>query len=152
MKTLVLGLGNSILCDDAAGIRVAQALESRLNQPEVTVGEACAAGLDILDLLTGYDRAIIIDAVQTAKGKPGQIYRLEPEAFDSIKQLNSPHDLNFVTALKLGSKLGLTLPQKIIIFGVEAKDVTTFSEECTPMVESAIPLVADMVVAELDSS
>ncbi|MBI4286142.1 MAG: hydrogenase maturation protease, partial [Chloroflexi bacterium] len=125
MKTLVLGLGNSVLCDDAAGIRVARALVSRVDQPEVTVAEACAAGLDILDLLAGYDEAIIIDAVQTDDGEPGQIHRFNPGAFDAARRLKSAHDIDLVTALEFGNRLGMSLPQEITIFGIEAEDVYT---------------------------
>jgi len=61
MKTLILGLGNLILSDDGVGPRVARELEGRLSQQEVTVMEPSMAGLS---LLAGYDRAIIIDAIQ----------------------------------------------------------------------------------------
>jgi len=46
--------------------------------------------------------------------------------------------------------LSLSMLQKIAIFAVEGKDVTNFSEKCTPEVERAIPKVVKMVLAELD--
>ncbi|MBA7603489.1 Hydrogenase 2 maturation protease [subsurface metagenome] len=150
MKTLILGLGNPILGDDGVGLRVASALEGRLNRPEITVMEASVAGLDFLDLLAGYDRAIIIDAIQTKAGKAGQVYRLEPEAFDATRHASTPHDVNFATALELGKRLGLPLPQQIVIFAIEVENVSSFSEECTPEVERAIPLCVEMVIEELN--
>jgi len=149
MKTLILGLGNPILSDDGAGLRVAKALEDRLNQEEVTVMETSVAGLDFLDLLAGYDRAIIIDAVQTVGGKAGQIYRLEPEAFDTTRHASTPHDVNFATALELGNKLGLALPQKIIIFAIEVENVMEFSDQPTPAVAAVIPQVTEAVLNEI---
>lgn len=150
MKTLILGLGNPILSDDGIGLRVARALQSKCNQPEVTVMETGMAGLGLLDLLVGYDRAIIIDGVQTAGGKAGQIYRLKPDAFNATRHTGTPHDVNFTTALELGKRLGLALPQQIIIFAIEVEDVTTFGEECTPKVREAIPVCVEMVIQELD--
>lgn len=150
MKTLILGLGNPILSDDGVGLRVARSLESRLNQPGITIIEASAVGLDFLDLLTGYHRAIIIDAIQTREGKVGQIYRLEPEAFNATRHAASPHDVNFATALELGNKLGLVLPQQIVIFAIEVENASSFSEECTPQVEHAIPVCVEMVIQELN--
>lgn len=150
MKTLVLGLGNPILSDDGIGFYVCREIEGRLNQQKVTVMETSMSGLGLLDLLIGYDRAIIIDAIQTAEGKAGQIYRLAPEAFDTSRHAASPHDVNFLTALELGKKLGLALPQEIIVFAIEAVDVTTFSEECTPELSRAIPACVEMVIRELD--
>ena len=150
MKTLILGLGNLILSDDGVGIRVAEELKGRLNQPEVTVMESSLAGLSLLDLLVNFDRAIIIDTIQTKGGKVGQVYRLEPGAFDATQHAATPHDVNFATALELGNRLGLPLPRQIIIFAIEVKDITTFSEKCTPKVEQVIPVVTDMVIQELN--
>lgn len=150
MKTLVLGLGNPILSDDGVGLRVAAELKGRLDQQETTVVETSMAGLSLLDTLAGYDRAIIIDAIQTVEGKPGQIYRLHPEVFNSTRHTASPHDVNFATALELGNRLGLALPQQIVIFAIEVADATTFSEECTPDVRRAIPICAKMIIRELN--
>ena len=151
-KTLVLGLGNPILSDDSVGLRIARVLEGTLKQQEVTVMEVSLAGLNLLELLVGFDKAILVDAIQTIGGKAGQIYRLEPEAFDTIRRAATSHDINFTAALELGKKLGLALPQQIVIFAVEVKNVSSFSEDCTPEVECAIPVVADMVTRELDSA
>ena len=150
MKTLVLGLGNPILSDDGVGNQVVRELEGRLHQQGVTVRETSMGGLNLLDLLAGYDRAIIIDAIQTVGGKAGQIYRLDPEAFDVTRHAASPHDVNFATALELGNRLGLALPQQIVIFAIEVADASTFSEECTPEVRRAIPVCVEMIIQELD--
>ena len=148
-KTLILGLGNSLLSDDGVGLTIATELKNRLNEPDITIMETSVAGLSLLDLLVGYDRAIIIDAIQTLDGKPGQIYRLDPEAFDTTRRTISPHDVNFTTALEFGKKVGLPLPQEIVIFAVEVSDVSTFSEEYTPQVKQAIPTCVEMVLQEL---
>lgn len=142
-------MGNSLLSDDGVGLSVAAELKSRLDQSDITVMETSVAGLSLLDLLVGYDRAIIIDAIQTVDGKAGQIYRLDPEAFDTTRRTISPHDVNFTTALEFGKKLGLPLPQEIVIFAIEALDVTTFSEKCTPEVTQAIPTCVETVIREI---
>ena len=149
MKTLVLGIGNPILSDDGVGIKVAQEVGKKLDDPQITVSETSAAGLSLLDSLIGYDKVIIIDAIQTEQGKAGQIYRMKPEDFSFTKRVSSPHQINLVTALELGKLLNLTVPQEISIFAVEAKDTTSFSEGCTPEVEQAIPEAVKMVLDEL---
>jgi len=149
MKTLVLGIGNPILCDDGAGIRVAHEVAKQVNSLEVTVAETSAAGLSLLDSIVGYDKVVIIDAVQTKNGKAGHIYRMGPEDFSLAKHFSSPHQINLVTALELGKILKLAIPHEITIFAVEAKDVTSFGEKCTPEVEKAIPKMVKMVLEEL---
>ena len=151
MKTLVLGIGNPILSDDGAGIKVAHEVANQFNSPQVTIAETSGAGLSLLDSIVGYDKVIIIDAIQTKEGQAGQIYRMGTEDFSLTKHLSSPHQINLVTALELGKMLNLAMPQKITIFAVEAKDVTSFSEKCTPEVEQTIPEVVKMVLEDLDS-
>ncbi len=148
-KTLVLGLGNPILTDDSAGYRVAMALRGNLRLPGVDIKDAGVAGLDFLDMVVGYDRLVIIDAIQTAKGKPGRIYRFGPEALLDTLHSGTPHDINIATALELGKRLEMDLPEDITIFAIEAEDVMSFSENCTPAIARAIPKCADMVIREL---
>jgi hydrogenase maturation protease len=148
MKTLVVGLGNPILSDDSVGLRVAEELRDRLDPSEVTVVETSMAGLSFLDLLAGYDRAIIVDAIQTDGGKAGQVYRLDPEALGPTRHA-APHDIDFATALELGKRLGMTLPRQVVVFAIEVEDASTFNEECTPEVRRAIPTCVEMIIREL---
>jgi hydrogenase maturation protease len=150
MKTLVLGLGNPILSDDGVGIRVAHEVGKKLNGPQITIAETSGAGLSLLDSIAGYDQVVIIDAIQTKEGNTGQIYRLGLEDFSLTKYFSSPHQINLATALELGRMLGIAMPQKVTIFAVEAKDVTSFSEKCTPEVERVVPEVVKMVLEELN--
>ena len=151
-KTLILGLGNPILCDDSVGIHVAQELQKSLNRPDVTVEETTLAGLNLLDFLVGYDKAILIDAIQTAGGKPGEIYRFSSEEIlKPTHTATNPHDVSFADALELGRRLNMPLPQEVIVFAIEAKEVYTFCEECTPEVADAIPRCMDLILQELDS-
>ena len=146
---MVLGLGNPILRDDVVGLKVAEQLKSRVNGDGVTVMEATLSALDLLDIMPGFEKVIIIDAIQTGEGKVGQVFRLSPDALADTKQVNAPHHINFATALELGKKLSIPLPKEIVIFAIEAEDLTTISEGCTPDVERAIPVATEMIIQEL---
>jgi hydrogenase maturation protease len=148
-KTLILGLGNPILCDDGVGPAVARELEKRLEPQEATVIEASLGGLNLLDLLIGYERAIIIDAIKTEGGQAGQIHRLDPSSLRTTRYTASVHDVDLVTALGLGKKLKMAMPSKIDIFAIEVTDTENFSEECTPAVAAAIPVCTKMILREL---
>ena len=149
MKTIIVGLGNPILADDGIGPKVARELQSRLDPLEVTIVDSSLGGLTMLDLLAGYDRAIIIDAIETEGGKAGQIYQLDSTALDVTRHGSSIHEVNLATALELGKKLGMALPRKISIFAIEVTDTNTFREECTGAVQSAVPRCAELVINEL---
>jgi hydrogenase maturation protease len=145
-KTLVLGIGNSVLCDDGVGIRVAEEVGKRISDPAITIAEASQGGLFLLEAFLGYDHVVLIDAIQTKGGTPGQVYDLQPENFISALHLSSPHQVDFSTALELGKTLGLPMPSSIDIVAVEAGDVTTFREKFTPEVEKAIPVAVEMAL------
>ncbi len=155
MKTLIIGLGNPIVTDDSVGLRVAAEVARRLaDRPDVEVTEDYWGGLRLMERMVGYRRAIVIDAIQTGS-PPGTIHRLTPEAIPTQRSA-SAHDVNLPTALEFGRQAGLTLPanRDILLVAVEADDVITFGEQCTPAVEAAIPAAADEVLralAELDS-
>lgn len=152
LKTLVLGMGNTILCDDGVGIYVVREVARRVEREDVDFGEASVGGLRILDVVGGYERVIMIDAIQTSDGQPGEIRRLSPLDFRLSLHAGSSHDLSLPGALALGRGMGLTLPddEDFIIVAIEVEDVLTFGEECTPVVEQAISRAVDMVLAQLD--
>ena len=149
MKTLIIGLGNPLRGDDGVGNRVAQLLEKEIDNPEVTVTETNADGLGLLDLVSGYERVIIVDAIQTREGEVGQVYRLSLTDLGTPHYFSGTHSVDLATALELGAKLGLALPREVIIFAIEVADVSSFSEKCTPEVEKAIPEVIGLVLGEL---
>ncbi len=155
MKTLVIGLGNPILTDDGVGVKVAFAVRDALPVDlgrEVTVIEAGVGGLGLMEMMVGYDRVILIDAIQSPDGQPGIIRRLTLEDIASAlptQHIASAHDMNLPTALELGRRLGLALPNRIDIFAIEAEDVVTFNETCTPAVTAAIPIAIKLVLETL---
>jgi hydrogenase maturation protease len=153
-KTLVLGMGNPILCDDGVGILVVQAVAARCSRDDVAFAEASVGGIRLLSLIDGYERVIIVDAIKTPEGKPGELHRLNPSDLQASLHSSSTHDVSLPGALALGRSSGLTLPQDrdLVIIGVEVEDVLTLSEECTPAVVEAIPKAVEAVLTELGVS
>lgn len=149
MKTLVLGLGNSILTDDAVGFAVVEEVRKRLDSGDVTVSEASAGGLSLLELVVGYDRVIIVDAIQTGAGQPGEIHHLSPDQFHGSLRGASTHAVDLATALELGRRLGMDIPKEVEILAVETLDVETFSEELTPAVAAVVPTAVNLVLERL---
>jgi hydrogenase maturation protease len=155
MKTLVVGLGNPILTDDGVGVRVAHDVASMLAREDlhdVTVTEASVGGLRLMELMVGYDRAILIDAIVSSGSEPGAVLRLtldDLHAISATQHTASAHDTNLITALDAGTRMGLSLPKEVVVFAVEANNVLDFGNEPTPAVAEAIPLVASEVLGEL---
>ncbi|GAB6165184.1 hydrogenase maturation protease [Thermostilla marina] len=149
-RTLVLGLGNPILSDDSVGLRVVDRLRPVLaDHPHIEVDEDHWGGLRLMEHLAGYDRAVIVDAMQLGH-PPGTIVELSPDGLPTQRSCSS-HDVTFSTALELGRKLDIHLPpdEFISLVGIEADDILTFGESCTPAVEAAIPQAVEFVLAIL---
>ena len=58
MKTLIVGIGSTILSDDGVGVRVVERLRSSELPSGVDTVELGTAGLSLLDLVDGYDRLV----------------------------------------------------------------------------------------------
>ncbi|MCK4978026.1 MAG: hydrogenase maturation protease [Anaerolineales bacterium] len=156
MNTLVIGLGNPILTDDGVGVKVAYEVEKVISdemREYITVTEASAGGLRLMEAMIGYDRVILVDALLKINGnKPGSTHRMTLDDLRTISPTQhsaSAHDTTLVTALDAGREMGLSLPDEIIIFAIEVENVMDFSDEPTPDVAKAIPKVTDAVMAEL---
>jgi hydrogenase maturation protease len=148
VKTIVIGLGNTILRDDGIGVYVARALAERLCGA-ADVREAELAGLDLLEMLKGYDRAFIVDAIQLDGERPGDVFRMRPDDIRITPRLASFHDIDIVTALALGKRLEFPMPEEVVIFGVQAADCRTLGEECTEAVSGVIPALVDEIAGEI---
>ena len=79
-KTItILGLGNILVGDDGFGIRFVAWFSDRYILPDtVSVMDGGTAGLGLLDIVTGVDHLIVIDAIRV-NDTPGSLYRFTRE-------------------------------------------------------------------------
>ncbi|OPZ24220.1 MAG: hydrogenase 1 maturation protease [Lentisphaerae bacterium ADurb.BinA184] len=149
-RTLILALGNPILSDDAAGWEIADRLRPRLHgRCDIVIEKESSASLDLIPRLGGFDRLLILDAIQLGQAPPGTLYRFTLEDFASTIRYSSAHDLNFASAFALGRQMGYAIPADIRIYAVEVVELRRFAEGCTPPVRNAIPGIADAIVRDL---
>ena len=145
-KTLVLGMGNPILGDDGVGIEVARRIRGKVGG-SVDVVEVSASGLELLDVICGYEDLIIVDSIQTEDGKVGELHRLDCSDFSPMVRPSLRHQMNLATVLELGKRLQLGVPNRITIYAVAIEEATDFREGCTPAVEKAIPEAVEAIIA-----
>jgi hydrogenase maturation protease len=145
LETLVLGMGNPILRDDRIGLRVLEELEGLFFDSDVTLQTSTLAGMNLLECLIGFDRAILVDAIQTG-GEPGSVYRLSPQDFIARHALPHLHNSDFFQTLNLARGLIPDIPNDVVIVGIEVKDVSNFGEDLTPEVEQSIPLAVGQIL------
>ncbi|MDO9537239.1 MAG: hydrogenase maturation protease, partial [Thermoplasmata archaeon] len=115
-RVAVIGIGNILMSDDGAGVRVLDLLQSL--PPGVSIIELATGGMTLLHQFDGLDMVIIVDAVDF-DGKPGEVRVFKPEDVTSIKTVGySLHDLDILKVLELAEKLG-TLPKEVFIAAIQ---------------------------------
>jgi len=140
-RTVVLGLGNPVLSDDAVGLAVVSALRKLLITapiPGVDVLASTRAGFELIDLLRDYGRAILVDCLAIPDPRPGSVRRLALDDVAGSSRLVNAHELSVGVAFQLAERMGIPMPSEVEILAIEAADTCTIFEGLTPAVEAAV--------------
>ncbi len=151
-RTAVLGLGNPILGDDGVGLAVAREVRCLLEQrpiPGVDVLESSRAGFEVIELLRGYRRAIIVDCLDVPAPQPGRVRQLSLQEVAGSARLTGGHEVTIGTAFHLAAHLGIPMPDHVEIFGIEGEEMAALREDLTPAVEAAVQPLARRIYATL---
>lgn len=133
----VVGIGNSLLTDDGAGIHTL----ARFAQDNVDDGVRCidggTVGLALLDRFGNLDGLVALDAMILGKA-PGAVTILQGEDMDSHlrNQRGSVHEVglsDLMDALRLRGEL----PERRALIGIEPADMD-WGTEPTPPVAAAV--------------
>lgn len=147
-RTVLLGLGNPVLRDDAVGLAVAAELKRLLAEVPVRGVDVLAstrAGFELLDLLRGYTRAIIVDCIVLPDPQPGCVCRLTLDDVSGCARLVNAHEMSVGTAFRLAESMGIPMPGEVEIIAVEAADASTIAEGLTPAVQASVrPLAREI--------
>lgn len=149
MKTLILALGNPIVSDDAVGWEVADRLVAMLPTGSVEVLKESGASLDLLGAMAGFDRLIVLDAIQLGTAPVGTVHKFSLEDFSSTVRYSSAHDINFATAFQMGRQFGYSMPGEVRIYAIEVKELRRFADECTPEIKSRLDDIAKRIASDL---
>jgi hydrogenase maturation protease len=154
MKVLILGIGQSLRTDDAAGLEAVQLWQAQHpdTAKKVQVELSELPGLDMLDLLKGMDAAIIVDAVQSSDSA-GSVICLGPEELSSFTlDTGSAHGWGVAETLLLGRSLYPSLVMcRVTLIGIVGKDFS-MGLGLSPEVRAEMEKVADMVEMEIQKN
>lgn len=145
LKTLIIGIGNPLCCDDITGIKAANILYNRVKDiASVSLYEAVGRRFDLLVTIIDYEKVIIIDSIQTQTGKIGQLYQID---YQNPSTTINPyfHSMGIFDQIKIGREMNLPLPNKISIYGIEVSDPFTFGERLTEGLEEAIVEAVEVI-------
>jgi hydrogenase maturation protease len=142
---LIVGVGQPLRRDDAAGLAASRRLQAAAGPAVriVTCESDCTA---LVDMFTGVDVAIIVDAM-SSKRAPGTIHRFEAHAgpLPTACSRSSTHAFGVAEAVELARALG-QLPPRVIIFGIEGADFG-FGDGLSPAIDTAVDEVVTQITA-----
>ncbi|HEY1897442.1 MAG TPA: hydrogenase maturation protease [Terracidiphilus sp.] len=144
MNTLILGMGNLLLCDEGVGVHVARALAQRELPPNVAVVEAGTAFLDVLPDIEKADRILLVDAMEGG-GAPGSVYRLPFDQCLHPEMLASLHGFDLSRVLFMA---GSNRTPEVTVFGVEPARIE-WGTELSPVIQQVLPAVEDAILKEV---
>jgi len=152
---LVLGIGNILLGDEGVGVRIVEALRAcidasrreRAMPEDVEVADGGTGGADLVDLMAGRRKVIVIDAAEF-DGRPGDILRFTAADLGRREGIGlSLHDLGLAEALTMMRHLGCA-PEEVVIFGIKPKRIAP-GLDLTAEVAAAVPKAVERVLEEL---
>lgn len=147
---VILGVGNLLLSDEGVGVHVANKLMEMDLPAGVEVIEGGTDGFRLMNVVTGADRLIVVDAVK-GESPPGSIYRFDindvPSSPDAYK--TSVHQIGILEVVHLSELVGQT-PETTVI-GVEPKSME-MGMELSPEIQEKIPRIIELVLEEVKAA
>lgn len=117
---VVLGLGNPLMRDEGIGTKLIEQLSGyREKYPNVEFIDAGTGGMSVLHLISGKDKAILIDCAKM-DCPPATIKRFEPNDVQSVKKLShrSLHEIDILKVIDMAESMGQR-PPSVVFFGIE---------------------------------
>lgn len=148
MNVLVLGLGNILMNDDAAGAIVTKELQKEYcDSNNFKIVEGGTLGLDLLHYLEWTDYLIIIDSVQLDM-EAGTVVKIEKDDLDYVFQNKlSPHQMGMKDIL-FAAEMSGDLPEKIVFYGIQVGNVN-MDMQLSPNVENNLEKLKSEVIKEI---
>lgn len=136
-RILIAGFGNVLRGDDAFGVEVIRSLEAlSIAGPGVELMEVGTGGIRLAqELLSPCGFLIIADAM-TRGGSPGDIYVLEVDAVEQVREVDM-HVAIPSQALSVAQALGV-LPPRVVMVGCEPAMVDELCCEMSPVVRDSV--------------
>lgn len=140
MSTLILGIGNSLLSDDGAGIHAIHYLSTNHSEhPDVNYLDGGTLGFSLATSIAECDALIVIDAAEL-ESEAGSVKLFEGEEMDAFLgtgRKSSVHEVGLWELLATSRMLG-ELPQRRAFIGIQPESIS-WGEMPSDPVDRAIP-------------
>jgi hydrogenase maturation protease len=151
-KTLVLGIGNTLLSDEGVGIHVIDALRDLVpnlatDVHNIELMDGGTLSFTLADPIQSCQQLIVIDASELGQ-TPGSIEVYENESMDhfvTTGNKKSVHEVSLVDVLSIALLSG-KLPARRALIGIQPQSID-WGDQPTKSVRDAIPLACQQVAS-----
>ncbi len=141
-KTLVLGIGNTLLRDEGAGIHAMRQLaEQAAGRADIEFVDGGTLSFSLAGVIEDADQLIVIDAAQL-EDTPGATMVFEGEQMDAFvgsRRKRSVHEVGLIDLLMI-ARLADHLPARRALIGIQPQEID-WGEHPSPAVAAALPQV-----------
>ena len=135
-------MGNPILKNDRIGILVGQRLEKEFRHADrITIREFSGSPLHLITELQGFDQVVLLDAIASNQVDAGSVLIFTADELLKLSKTYYLHGMNLSEAFALSRKLGVALPHRMILIGIEVEDVAEFGETLSQELYEKLPQI-----------
>jgi hydrogenase maturation protease len=148
LRTLILGIGNTLLSDEGVGVHVVRHLAAHHgDEPDVTFLDGGTLSFTLAGDIADHDCLIVVDAARL-DGPPGTVGCFEDEAMDRYlgRAQMSVHEVGLSDLMDM-ARLSDTLPRHRALIGIQPSVLDLGdgpSVEVAPAVAVAAGLALDL--------
>jgi hydrogenase maturation protease len=146
-KTLILGIGNTLLQDEGAGVHaVLQLAEQAAHRDDIELMDGGTLSFSLAGAIEDAENLIVIDAAQYG-GEPGTTRVFLGDQMDSFVGGNrklSVHEVSLLDLLMI-ARLADRLPRQRALIGIQPHSID-WGETPSPPVAGAIRLACDQAM------
>ena len=150
-KTTVLGVGNSILSDEGAGVFTIQRLQAHFGtDPSVQLIDAGTLSFTLATAIADCQQLVVVDATQLGQ-PPGTVESFEGGAMDKFlihNRRSSVHEVGLLDLLSI-ARLTDSLPDRRVLVGIQPEKID-WGDEPTPAVDRGIDEACGVIIQLLE--
>lgn len=145
-KTLILGIGNTLLGDEGIGVAVVQELEKTSLPESVEILDGGTGSFLLLEPMQTAKKVILIDATIDGE-KAGTVRRLHPKFSKDYPNTLTAHDIGLKDLLDAFYLLGDT--PDVTLYAVSIAPFQDMTIELSDDLKRNIPKIAEMILSDL---
>jgi hydrogenase maturation protease len=146
-KTLILGIGNTLLQDEGAGVHAIRMLADRaMQRDDIELMDGGTLSFSLAGAIEDADQLIVIDAAQY-DGEPGTTKVFigdQMDAFIGGNRKLSVHEVSLIDLMMI-ARLADQLPRQRALIGIQPQTIE-WGETPSPPVAGAIRLACDQAL------